>query len=154
VRQLEGRQTILVLQQDITACCHQLFADGQMAKHGGGMQSTLSIGQLAKIGSILEQHRDDGGVTLVGRLEKGRGAIAAHRVHIGAILQQHLADVILAHLGGYPKGRGAVYPLDIDFRTSLNQQGQNCAMAILGGDKYRRGTILKGDVIYYIFYNK
>jgi len=86
----------------------------------------------------------------VGRLEKGRGAIATHRVHIGAILQQHLADVILPHLGGYPKGRGTVYPLDIDFRTSLNQQGQNCAMAILGGDKYRRGSILNGEIILYL----
>lgn len=142
VRQLQGRQTIVVLQQDIAAGGHQLLADGHVAKHGGGMQCGLSVGQLAEIGSVFEQHGDYGGMALMSRLEEGRGAVATHGVHIGAVLEQHLAYVILSHLGCYPQGRGAVYPLDIDLGTSLNQQRQNRAMAILGGDKNRRGPIL------------
>lgn len=142
MRQLHGRQSVLILEQDITASCHELLADGHVAKHGSRMQSRLPVGQQAQIRAILEQHCDHRGVSLVGGLEQRRGTVTAHRIDVRPVLQQHLAYVIVPHLGRYPQWGGSVDALDVRRGVGQDQQRQNCSMPILCSYKGGRGTVL------------
>lgn len=81
-------------------------------------------------------------MTLMGRLEKWGGTIAANHVHICPMLQQDAANMVVADLGCNPQRSGAIDALGVRFSTSRQQQRQKGAVAILGSDEHWRGTIL------------
>ena len=77
-------------------------------------------------------------VAVLGRHEKGSGAVVGRRVRVGAVIKQHLHDLVQLAFCGQKQGRRPVGGPVFRIRPIPKKDADRLRKTVLGGDEQRR----------------